>query len=99
MFASCSLHNIAVNQVEHLSHNGNQSYRNPRINTPRNIYGLITLNASGNKAHNMDVISINIQITIAILFKARVIITQYNRITAKSTGCSDTQCTIQLTTR
>ena len=39
-----------------------------RINTPRNIYGFITLNASGDKAHNMDIISINIQITITILF-------------------------------
>ena len=69
------------------------------INTPRNIYGFITLNTSRDKAHNMDAISINIQITITILFKARVIITQNNRITAKSTGCSYTQSTIQLTTR
>lgn len=69
------------------------------INTPRNIYGFITLNATGDKAHNMDVISINIQITVAILFKARVIITQNNRVTAKSTGCTDAQCTIQLTSR
>ncbi len=93
MFASCSLHNIAVNQVEHLLLTGIKVTVIRGINTPRNILVFITLNASGNKAHNMDVISINIQITIAILFKARSIPCLNNDITAKANGCSDTQCT------